>query len=87
MAIGGYTMVILNLNGINPFVSISIMSGIIASGTAGGLIASLGSRLNNEYFSLPTNVRFLPILFTYLQKNNNGLTGGSSGLYGFTRPF
>jgi len=83
MAIGGYTMVILNLNGINPFVS--IMSGIIASGTAGGLIASLGSRLNNEYFSLLT----LGFAHTFylLTKNNNGLTGGSSGLYGFTRPF
>jgi len=64
MAIGGYTMVILNLNGINPFVS--IMSGIIASGTAGGLIASLGSRLNNEYFSLLT-LGFAHT-FTYLQK-------------------
>ncbi len=79
MGIGAYTMAILNLNGINLF--ISIIAGITLATLAGVLVGLPTLRLRGDYLAIVT-IAFSEII-RYFYKNEGWLTGGASGLSGF----
>lgn len=79
MGIAAYTMAILNMAGVNIY--LSIITGIIVSTLAGVLIGIPTLKLRGDYLAIVT-IAFSEII-RYFYINENWLTGGASGLTGF----
>ncbi len=82
-AVGAYTAVILNLHGIPLF--LAVLTGLILSGAVGALLTLPAIRLKADYLAILT-LGFSEII-RYFLVNEIWLTGGPSGLTGFSLPF
>ncbi len=83
LAIGAYTTVILNLRGV-PLL-FSILLGMVLAGLCGGLLGIPALKLREDYLAIVT-IGFSEIVrFFFL--NEEWLTRGPMGLYGYSRPF
>lgn len=82
MAIGAYTMVILNLHGVP--LPLAILIGLAVSGGVGALLTLPAIRLKADYLAIVT-VGFSEII-RYIALNERWLTGGAEGLRGFSLP-
>ncbi len=83
MAIGTYTMVILNLYGVHW--ALAILIGLAVAGVVGALLTIPAIRLKADYFAIVT-IGFSEIM-RYVFINEEWLTGGPGGLKGFSLPF
>lgn len=82
MAIGAYTMVILNLQGVP--LALAILIGAALTGGMGALLTLPAIRLKADYLAILT-VGFSEIV-RYVAVNEGWLTGGAQGLFGFAIP-
>lgn len=82
-AVGAYTAVILNISGIPLF--FSVITGLITAGFLGGLLTLPAIRLKADYLAILT-LGFSEVI-RYVLVNEIWLTGGPSGLTGFSLPF
>jgi len=82
MAIGAYTMVILNLHGVHW--ALAILMGLVVAGGVGALLTIPAIRLKADYLAILT-IGFSEIM-RYIFLNERWLTGGAIGLMGFSRP-
>lgn len=82
MAIGAYTMVILNLCGVHW--ALAILIGLAVAGGIGALLTIPAIRLKADYLAILT-IGFSEIM-RYFFLNERWLTGGAIGLMGFSRP-
>jgi len=82
MAIGAYTMVILNLHGVP--LPLAILIGLAVAGGVGALLTLPAIRLKADYLAIVT-VGFSEII-RYIALNERWLTGGAAGLRGFSLP-
>ncbi len=83
LSLGAYATALLNLQGVNLF--LSVLAGIILAGLAGALLGFPALRLRDDYLAIVT-LSFAQILNLIL-KNEVWLTKGTIGLTGFSRPF
>ncbi|MFO7773167.1 MAG: branched-chain amino acid ABC transporter permease [Dehalococcoidia bacterium] len=82
MAIGAYTMVILNLEGVP--LALAVLIGLALAGGIGALLTVPAIRLKADYLAIVT-VGFSEIV-RYVALNERWLTGGAAGLVGFDIP-
>lgn len=83
MAIGAYTTVLLNLNGV-PLLP-AVIAGMALAGLCGGLLGIPTLKLRADYLAIVT-IGFAEILRFFLL-NEGWLTRGPMGLHGYSRPF
>jgi neutral amino acid transport system permease protein len=83
LAIGAYTTVLMNLSGFPLW--ISMISGVVLAGFFGLLIGIPTLRLREDYLAIVT-IGFSEIVRLFLL-NEDWLTRGPMGLFGFDRPF
>jgi ABC-type branched-subunit amino acid transport system permease subunit len=83
LAIGAYTTVLMNLSGFPLW--ISMISGVVLAGFFGLLIGIPTLRLREDYLAIVT-IGFSEIVRLFLL-NEEWLTRGPMGLFGFDRPF
>lgn len=83
LAIGAYTTVLLNLHGFP--LSISIVAAIVLAGFFGFLLGIPTLKLREDYLAIVT-IGFSEIIRLFLM-NEEWLTRGPMGLFGFDRPF
>ena len=82
-AIGAYTTVLLNLQGV-PLIP-SVIGGMALAGLCGGLLGIPTLKLREDYLAIVT-IGFAEIIRFFLL-NEEWLTRGPVGLHGFSRPF
>lgn len=83
MAIGAYTTVLLNLNGVALFPS--VIAGMALAGLCGGLLGIPALKLRADYLAIVT-LGFAEIV-RFIRLNEEWLTRGPMGLHGYSRPF
>lgn len=83
LAIGAYTTVLLNLSGVP--IPISVIGGMSLAGLCGGLLGIPTLKLRADYLAIVT-IGFAEIIRFFLL-NEEWLTRGAMGLYGYSRPF
>jgi len=83
MAIGAYTTVLLNLNGVALFPS--VITGMALAGLCGGLLGLSALKLRADYLAIVT-LGFAEIV-RFILLNEDWLTRGPMGLHGYSRPF
>lgn len=83
LAIGAYTTVLLNLNGIPLLVS--VLAGMSLAGICGALLGIPTLKLREDYLAIVT-IGFAEIIRSFLL-NEEWLTGGPMGVCGYSRPF
>ena len=83
LAIGAYTTAMLNLGGC-PLV-LSVVGGIVMAGLFGLLLGMPTLRLREDYLAIVT-IGFSEVL-RFILLNEEWLTRGPFGIYGFDRPF
>ena len=82
VAIGAYTMVILNLYGFHW--ALAMLIGLAVAGGVGALLTIPAIRLKADYLAILT-IGFSEIM-RYFFLSEGWLTGGAMGLIGFSRP-
>lgn len=82
VAIGAYTMVILNLYGFHW--ALAMLIGLAVAGGVGALLTIPAIRLKADYLAILT-IGFSEIM-RYFFLSERWLTGGAMGLIGFSRP-
>ncbi len=82
VAIGAYTMVILNLYGVHW--ALAMLIGLAVAGGVGALLTIPAIRLKADYLAILT-IGFSEIM-RYFFLSEDWLTGGAGGLIGFSRP-
>lgn len=83
MAIGAYATILLSMNGIS--LPLAVLAGMILAGVAGAFLGVATLKLREDYLAIVT-IGFSEIL-RFLLLNEEWLTKGSFGLYGYPRPF
>lgn len=83
LAIGAYTTVLMNLSGAPIWLSMA--SGVVLAGFFGLLVGIPTLRLREDYLAIVT-IGFSEIVRLFLL-NEEWLTRGPMGLFGFDRPF
>lgn len=83
VAIGAYTMSLLNLHGVP--LGLAILAGLALAGGIGALLTVPAIRLKADYLAIVT-IGFSEII-RYILLNEDWLTGGPIGLKGFSLPF